>query len=78
MRTGLFFTEKMMFTAFKDAAPYATSLGATFKKLVAGVLTICGINSCARPGSTQLVFDASPDGHPNSPTHGHLKLPHLN
>ena len=20
----------------------------------------------------------SPDGHPNSPTYGHLKLPHLN
>jgi hypothetical protein len=23
------------------------------------------------------IGSASPDGHPNSPTHGHLKLPHL-
>jgi len=24
------------------------------------------------------IVDVSPDGHPNSPTYGHLKLPHLN
>lgn len=25
----------------------------------------------------QLEASVGPDGHPNSPTHGHLKLPHL-
>jgi hypothetical protein len=24
------------------------------------------------------LMDHNPDGHPNSPTYGHLKLPHLN
>lgn len=25
-----------------------------------------------------VVLDDAPDGHPNSPVYGHLKLPHLN
>ena len=25
-----------------------------------------------------LVVTSTPDGHPNSPAYGHLKLPHLN
>ena len=31
-------------------------------------------------GTEQLsrLFEFRPDGHPNSPAYGHLKLPHLN
>jgi len=25
-----------------------------------------------------ILFSKNPDGHPNSPVYGHLKLPHLN
>ena len=28
--------------------------------------------------SSNIKAEISPDGHPNSPTFGHLKLPHLN
>lgn len=28
--------------------------------------------------TSQSKIDATPDGHPNSPAYGHLKLPHLN
>lgn len=29
-------------------------------------------------GWESILPDALPDGHPNSPAYGHLKLPHLN
>ncbi len=36
------------------------------------------ITAIAWIGSSFYFVFLDPDGHPNSPTYGHLKLPHLN
>ena len=48
----------------------------TKKLAIAGILSGACLAVHAAP-VTYLAAD-NPDGHPNSPAYGHLKLPHLN
>lgn len=40
--------------------------------------TVTGVPAVLAAGAVLSAAAVAPDGHPNSPAYGHLKLPHLN
>ena len=45
---------------------------------LAALLAFAGLAHADLVGPVVAIQDGDPDGHPNSPAYGHLKLPHLN